>query len=295
MASQQDKKVQLSLSLSTSTPHSISIHDAYPETPLKLLATITQTASPFPSRGVTILTKYSCLDTSPGGDDAFFIRAMASPINTNQVDGKPRELPLWPIGRRITTFRVSGDPDLRKRPENDGFVFLTVPPVGTGSTEVVLSDLAPARLVRRLRSLTAAEDGGEEGKEEDVRDKLRRLLQPGDVYRIAPSDLGLRWWAFGSLSGELRDKKISRWSLPDDLPLVRGPGEDETGDVARRLQDLVDLHDVNHLSSRSAVEGEERPVVAQMRAEGWVFGEPPTGLDLVCAEGKDQAVFEIVK
>ncbi|KAK7755404.1 hypothetical protein SLS62_002631 [Diatrype stigma] len=288
MASQQDQKVQLSLSLSTSAPHSISIHDAYPETPLKLLATITQIASPFPSRAVTILTKYSCLDTSPGGDDAFFIRAMASPTNTNQADGTPRELPLWPIGRRITTIRVSGDPDLRKRPADDGFVFLTVPPVGAGSTEVVLSELAPARLVRRLPSL----DGGEE---EDVRDKLRRLLRPGDAYRIAPSDLGIRWWAFGSLSQELRDKKIARWSLPDDLPLVRGPGEDETEDVARRLQDLVDLHDVNYLSSRSAVEGEERPVVARMRAEGWVFGEPPTGLELVCAEGKGEAVFEIVE
>lgn len=295
MASQRDQKVQLSLSLSTSAPQSISIYNAYAETPLKLLATLTQIASPFPSRGVTILTKYSCLDSSPGGDDAFFIRAMASPTNTNQVEGTARELPLWPIGRRITTIRVSGDQDLRKRPEGDGFVFLTVPPVGAGSTEVVLSDLAPARLVGRLPSLAAAEDGEEQGKEEDVRDKLRRLLQPGAAYRIAPIDLGIRWWAFGSLNQELRDKKISRWSLPDNLPLVRGPDEDETEDVARRLQDLVDLHDINHLSSRSAVEGEERPVVAQMRAAGWVFGEPPTGLDLVCTEGRGEAVFEIVK
>lgn len=300
-ASQQNQKVQLTLSLSTSAPHSLSIHDAYPETPLKLLATITQTASPFPSRAVTILTKYSCLDTSPGGDDAFFIRAMASPTNTNQADGTPRELPLWPTGRRITTVRVSGDPDLRQRPAADGFLFLTVPPVGAGSAEVVLADLAPARLVRRLppslvaSTTTITKDGsGEEAKEEeDLRDKLRRLLRPGDAYRIAPSDLGVRWWAFGGSSQqELRgDRKIARWSLPDDLPLVRGPGEGETEDVARRLQDLVDLHDVNHLSSRSAVEGEERPVVARMRAQGWVFGEPPAGLELVCAE---EAVFEIV-
>jgi hypothetical protein len=281
MAPDQEQKVQLSLSLSTSPPHTISIHEAFPLEPLRLIATIKQTASPFPDRAITILTKYSCLDTTPS-EDAFFIRAMQSPQITILDPQCPApELTLRPVGKRITFIRVSGNEDLLKREKDDGFTFVTIPPIGQGHAEVCF-ELPPERLVRRL------------GKKEDlVQDKLSQFLRPGDTYRIAPSDLSIRWWTFGSLEG-LKKGKIARWTLPNDVSLVREPGEDETDAVAHRLRDLVDLHDVNSLSSRSAVENEQRPDVREMRSEGWVFGEPEASLAIV-AEGKGrEATFTIV-
>lgn len=282
-AQYQQENVQLSLSLVTSPPHAIFINDPYPSKPLRLIASVKQTDSPFPDRAVTILTKYSCLDTTPS-EDAFFIRAMRSPrVAASDTQCPTPELPLRPVARNITTTRISGHPDLLKRGEDDGFTFITVPPVGQGDVEVVF-DLPPERLVQRLGN-----------KDESVQDKLLRLLRPGDSYKIVPSDLSIRWWAFGSLEGEtgLRSKKIARWTLPDDLPLEREPGEDETDEIAHRLRDLVDLHDVNHLSSRSAVEGEERPDIGAMRSEGWVFGEPAGALVMTAEDHEKGAIFAI--
>ncbi|KAK8058424.1 hypothetical protein PG994_008872 [Apiospora phragmitis] len=207
MASHQDQqqqdggKVQLSLSLSTSPPHTISVHDPYPSEPLKLVAAIEQVASPFPERAVTILTKYSCLDTTPS-EDAFFLRAMRSPqITVPDAQCPAPELPLRPVAAHITTTRVSGDPDVLKRGEDAGFVFVTVPPIGRGHAEVVF-ELSPARLVQRLGD-----------KDERVQDKLLRLLRPGDTYKITPNDFeSIKWWSFGSLGveeglGEKKERK----------------------------------------------------------------------------------------
>ncbi|KAK7993921.1 hypothetical protein PG989_007302 [Apiospora arundinis] len=291
MASREDQPPQHG-GLSTSPPHAISVHDPYPSEPLKVVAAVEQIASPFPERAVTILTKYSCLDTTPS-EDAFFLRAMHSPQIAAAPDGaapccSAPELPLRPVARWITTTRVSGDPDLLKRGgEDTGFVFVTIPPVGQGHAEVAW-ELSPARLVRRLGN-----------KDEPVQEKLLRLLRPGDTYKITTGKLSICWWAFGSLGNEggvgdeeKKKKKVARWILPDDLPLVRAPGMDETEEVGHRLRDLVDLHDVNYLSSRSAVEGEQRPVVKKMRSEGWVFGEPEAGLTMV-AKDQEPAAFTI--
>lgn len=283
---QQIEKVSLSLRLRTSPPHAISIHDANPAKPLQLIATIKQTASPCPSRAVTILTKYSCLDTTPS-EDAFFHRAMASPRVTPVDTSCPApELPLRPVARHITFPRESGDPDLTKREEAAGFKLVTIPAVGKGHAEVVF-ELPPAKLLLWLGN-----------KNEPVEEKLRRLLRVGDTYKIVPSDMGIRWWAFGALDDEspggLKGKKIARWTFPDRLPLVREPGEDETDEVAHELRDLVDLHDVNYLSSRSAVEGEQRPVVREMRSDRWAFGEPECRLALRMSVGGDEgATFSI--
>lgn len=280
----QQGNVQLSLSLTTTTPHAISIHDPYPSNPLKLIASIKQTGSPFPDRAVTILTKYTCLDTTPS-EDAFFIRAMRSPqITAPNTQCAAPELPLRPVARNITTTRISGDPDLLKRGDDGGFRFITVPPVGQGDVQVVF-ELPPERLVERLGD-----------KDELVQDKLLRLLRPGDSYKVVPRDLSVRWWAFGSLDGEdglRRKNKIARWTFPDDLPLVREPGEDETNEIAHKLRDLVDLHDVNHLSSRSAVDGEHRPDIRAMRSEGWVFGEPAGSLVMTAEDKEKGATFTI--
>lgn len=193
------------------------------------------------------------------------------------------ELPLQP-GARITFTRISGDPDLLKRGEEAGFTFVAIPPLGQGYAEIVW-ELTPARLMQRLGD-----------KDETVENKFLRLLRPGDAYKIEPSDLGIRWWAFGSLEGqEGIKKKVARWSLPNDLSLDRKVGEDETEEIAQRLKDFVDLHDVNHLSSRSAVEGEQRPVIRKLRSEGWIFGEPKSGLAIVNETQGEGAVFTITE
>jgi hypothetical protein len=283
---QEQQKVHLSLTLRTSPPHTISVHEAFPSMPLKLIAMVEQTASPFPDRAITILTKYSCLafDT-PSHDGAFFSQAMASPKITEPDDSCPApELPLRPVGKWITIRHMSGDPDLLKRPEDPGFAFLTVPPVGKGHAEVVW-ELTPTQLLRRLGD-----------KNESVEDKMQRFLRPGDTYKIVPENLRLQWWTFGSLGNKegRENTKVARWSLPDDMLLVREPGEDETDEVAHRLGDWVDLHDVNKLSSRSAVEDEQVPDIGKMRADGWVFGETQSGLELTAANKEEGAQFTII-
>jgi hypothetical protein len=283
---ESQQKVQLSLNLRTNPPHTISIRDAFPSRPLKLIATLKQTASPFPNRAVTILTKYSCLepDTLVHGG-AFFSRAMTSPkITVSDANCPAPELPLRPVGKHITITRVSGKPDLLKRREDPGFTFVTVPHVGQGCAEVVW-ELPPAQLLRRLGD-----------KNESVEEKMKRFLRQGNVYRIVADNLRLQWWAFGTLEDAdgQGSRKVARWSLPNDMPLVREPGADETDEVMRRLEDWVDLHDVNSLSSRSAVENEQVPDIGKMRSDGWVFGEPKSGLEMF-AENKEQgAQFTIV-
>jgi hypothetical protein len=280
------QKVQLALTLSTSPPHTVSSKDATPSEPLKLIATIKQTASPFPDRAVTILTKYSCLETdAPGSDGAFFTRAMASPQIIVQDDQCPApELIMRPT-KRVTIRRISGDPDLLKRGADDpGFKFVTIPPAGQGHAEVVW-ELPPSKLLKRLGN-----------KDEPLEDKMRRFLRPGDTYKIVPSSLMITWWSFGGLEveGEVEKTQIARWSLPDDLPLVRGPGVDETEEIAHQLRDWVDLHDVNYLSSRSAVENEQIPDIGKMRSEGWIFGEPHTGLEIIAENKEDGAQFTVI-
>ncbi|KAI1172025.1 hypothetical protein F4777DRAFT_23081 [Nemania sp. FL0916] len=317
---EHESQVQLSLSLRTTAPHSISITDPNPASPLKLICSLKQTASPYPERAVTILTKYTCLDTTPTSD-AFFIQAMSSPklITTSEPKQEPEhepeqdsergdnkqrggpapELPLRPVSKRIHMIRVSGDPDLLKRDKADGFTFLIIPPTGQGEAEVVF-ELPPSELLKRL---------GE--KEDPLEDKMARFLRKGTEYRITPSDLEPRWWAFGGLGDDeeswdedgygdklrllRKGKRIARWTLPDSLPLVRDPSEDETDEIANKLVDLVDLHDVNHLSSRSAVDGEQKPVIGNMRKEGWVFGEPSKGLVIKVEEGGEERRFGVVE
>lgn len=196
-----------------------------------------------------------------------------------------QELPLRPVGKWITTIRIGGVPDLLARDVDDDFKFLSIPPVDQGHAEVVL-ELPPERLMLRLCN-----------NDESVQDKLHRFLRPGDVYKVAPSNLRLNWWAFGSLDDEasLKGKRIARWTLPDELSLERRPGEDETDEVACKLVDLVDLHNVNSLSSRSAVEDEQKPDIGRMRAEGWVFGEPEGGLVMVAADEDGEATFTVVE
>ncbi|KAI1177024.1 hypothetical protein F4777DRAFT_544306 [Nemania sp. FL0916] len=277
-------QVQLALSLRTSPPHAISIHEANPAESLKLICSVKQTSSPFPDRAVTILTSYSCLDES-----AFFYNWMSSPAIIN-AQGIPHGYPARELylraNARIYAARLSGDADLLKRPDEDStFRFLTIPPVGQGQTEISF-DLPPSKLLSRLGD-----------KSESLEDKLVRFLRPGDSYKIEPQKKRIVWWSFGALEGEegLMKKRLSRWSLPDDLPLVREPGADETDDVANKLEDLVDHHNINQLHIRSCYEGEQKPVVREMRRDGWVFGEPSSGLVMTYDPAAPNAVFTITE
>lgn len=288
---QPQNRVQLSLSLSTSSP-TVSISDPHPAEPMTLIASVSQTASPFPDRPVTILTKYSCLESGPGAD-AFRKLMMESPrIVPADTQCPAPFLPLRPA-RYITYHHFSGDPDLLQRGEKDHFRSITIPPVDQGHAEVRL-DLSPERLVDNLRDKTRVPDP--RGDDMPFEDKLLLLLRPGDTYEIEPRSLQISWWAFGSMDGEdgLRRRKIARWTLPDDIPLVREPGDDETDEVSHRLRDLVDLHNVNRLASRPTYNGEQIPDIRQMRSEGWVFGEPEAGLEMRC-EQEDYARFTITE
>ena len=130
-----------------------------------------------------------------------------------------------------------------------------------------------------------------------LQEKLEHFLRVGDTYQVWPGDLSIRWWAFGSLEDPegLKGKKISRFSFPDDLGLDREKGADESEEVVSKMQDLIDLHNVNKLSSRSAVEGEEKPDIKKMREEGWVFGEPPGLLKMIAQDEDKVATFKIVE
>lgn len=286
MSSDKGQKVELTLSLSTSPPHTISVDEPSPPKPLKLIAKIRQTASPFPDRAVTILTKYSCLEVdTPVSGGAFFTRAMTSPKVTVQDDKCPApELPMRPVGKWITITRMSGDPNLLKRSDEDpAFKFVTIPPVGHGHAEVVWN-LPPSKLLKRLGN-----------KNNPLYEKMKRFLRAGDTYKITPDNLRISWWTFGTFEDDKgNDKKIARWSLPDDLPLTRDPADDETEEMAHRLCDSVDLHNVNKLSSRSAVDNEQIPNVGKMRREGWIFGEPNAGLEMRVDGNGHEAQFSIV-
>jgi hypothetical protein len=286
MSSHAGQKVELALSLSTSPPHTISVNEPSPGETLKFIAKIQQTASPFPDRAVTILTKYSCLEVdTPVSGGAFFTRAMASPKVTVQDDECPApELPMRPVGKWITITHMSGDPNLLKRSEEDpAFKFVTIPAIGHGHAEVVW-ELPPSKLLQRLGN-----------KNDSLEEKMKRFLRPGDTYKILPENLRIPWWTFGSLRDERGDeKKVARWSFPGDLPLTRDPADDETEETAHRLCDGVDLHNVNKLSSRSAVDDEPIPKIGKMRGEGWIFGEPNDGLEMRVENDGHKAQFTIV-
>ena len=287
--SSQNHGVELRLKFNFCPPATLSISNPS-ASPLKLIATIHQTSSVFPDRPVTILTKYSCLDTTPR-EDAFRKGDMHSPelafSSTRQVGGSAKVLNLRPT-KRITFHRISGDPDLAKRPEDPdtpGFTFITIPPVGKGSVQIAW-ELSAERLMSSLGDDSTS-----------LQEKLQHFLRVGDTYRVWPGDLSIRWWSFGSLEDPegLKGKKISRFSFSDDLGLDRERGADESEEAVSKMQDLIDLHNVNKLSSRSAVEGEEKPDIKKMREEGWVFGEPPGLLKMIAQDEDKVATFKIVE
>ena len=258
------QNVCLSIHLSTSSPHTISVSEPQPREPLRLIASIRQEQSPHPTRAITLLTTYTALDNTPNFDSIFW-RQFSSPTSTadeNRV--------IWMHARKtLTRRRISGDVDLRKR---DDHTFITVPPLGQGEAQISF-ELSPKRLFRLVSR--------------SVEDSLAQY-QPGETFAIR--SLGFQdisWWTWGALNDELKDKKFARWQLPLE--------PSNATDLASQLRDSVDLHDVNYLSSRSAVDDEEKPNVQEMKEDGWVFSEPDENLEVRWANMEEGAIFEFVE
>ena len=91
------------------------------------------------------------------------------------------------------------------------------------------------------------------------------------------------------MRGDLADRKFSRWQFP----AVEDP--ENVPDIASMLTDPVELNKVNHLSSRSCVDGEEKPDVKQMMRDGWVFSEAEAYIELISSTREEGAFFEFVE
>lgn len=257
-----------------SDPSTISKSDPRSSESLKWIATLHQVSSPFPDRAITILTTYTMLhnERHHGENYAFRRRLMKSPVS---VDDEDREIWMYPKGWRINHMDPpSGNPNLRLRSDME---FVTIPPVGQGEARIERG-FSPETLFACYKHPASLEE------------KLADF-KSGERFAIKVEYRYMGWWTWGSLDTDLKSKKFARWSFPEELPLNRAPEDDETEEMSHRLEDPVDGHDVNHLSSASAVENEDVPNIRQMRREGWIFGEPTDGIEVVA---KDKAIFEFV-
>ncbi len=135
-------------------------------------------------------------------------------------------------------------------------------------------DMSPARIFRYGSA--------------SLEEKLARL-HAGEIYRVSMSGAWLTWWTWGDLRGDLADRKFSRWQFP----AVEDP--ENVPDIASMLTDPVELNKVNHLSSRSCVDGEEKPDVKQMMRDGWVFSEAEAYIELISSTREEGAFFEFVE
>jgi hypothetical protein len=59
-----------------------------------------------------------------------------------------------------------------------------------------------------------------------------------------------------------------RFSFSNNLELDREKRADKSEEVVSKMQNLINLHNVNKLSLRSAVEGEEKLDIKKIREEG---------------------------
>lgn len=95
----------------------------------------------------------------------------------------------------------------------------------------------------------------------------RADVKAGDRFRLQMHSLdGVKWWAFGDLEGDLREKKFVHAAEEPD-----GEGRFENFDV----------------------DG-EKPDRKMMEGDGWVFSEESSDLKM-SAEGDGDAIVEFVE
>ena len=265
--SSQNPKVHITIALSTRPPHSLSLSPPQASETLTLTATVRQVSSPDPSKPITLLKRHTALDDT-ATEDAFVLRRMRSPTSVEDPD---KVIRMYPYEMRVTHIRPNGDLDIRKR---EGFDFIEVPSVDSGESAEVHWQLSTASMLRFGRK--------------PIEEQLK-AYRPGERFKITVASFGDAWWTWGSLDGELAEKRFSRWQLPAD----REDG-DVSEDVASRLRDPITGHNVNKLSSRSCVDGEQKPDIAALTEGGWVFSEPREDLVIECTNDDEGGVFEFV-
>ena len=125
--------------------------------------------------------------------------------------------------------------------------------------------------------MPAAQDGALEITHEITLERLFRYsdLSIGDVkagekfvVKMNPRMLGSMnegWWTWGSLGGELKEKKFARWERPD-----------KNGEIGNLMP------------------GEDMPDIQKMEREGWVFSEPFEELK-IAEDECDDVVLEFVE
>lgn len=235
-------EVHLDITLTTSSPtYSLSRSDS--STPFQLITTARIVSSSEQSFAVTLCTDNSVLDNGQHTRHNGLFKGAFYPLQS--LSDAQRKIRLAFAG---SPNYGSGpdDPNLRERPWQH---FDTIPAQGQGEL-TINDDLALERMFKHEHKLKPAD------------------IKPGEKFRVLMTSRRLNsisWWAFGDLAGDLKDKKFSRWWLPD-----------ENGEIENLMQ------------------GEEYPDTDQMQKDGWVFSERPEGLT-VTGNLEDGAVFEFVK
>lgn len=184
------------------------------------------------------------LDHGSGLANAFFRGGFSSLVD---VADETRLIKLKPPVR--VNYGSTNERDQRKI----GFIhFVTVP----ASRELVIKHGLTAE-----RLFKAHNDHGSSTLGPDD-------VKPGDRFTIRMQHVLTRWWHFGSLDGELKDKKfVGSFEEPNEH------GKYEYFDD---------------------IDG-QKPNRDTLKRHGWVFTEKPENLKMTTKDGQDGVVIEFVK
>lgn len=93
-------------------------------------------------------------------------------------------------------------------------------------------------------------------------------VEPGDKFAIQMPNVDARWWHFGSLDGELKEKKCV------------GSFEEPNEDGKYEYFDDIDG---------------QKPDRHTLERHGWIFTEKPENLRMTTKDGEDSVVLEFVE
>ncbi|KAL8936590.1 MAG: hypothetical protein Q9216_004851 [Gyalolechia sp. 2 TL-2023] len=184
------RKAVIALTSSTSSPtcqiHPPAAAQAQPN--FQIILTLRIERSTQPDRAITICTHGTVFAESDGQGLDMLAVGTFGPLTSTSDPSKTINLGQWKP-HHLQHGREPQSPNLRER---DGLEFLTIP--ANGQVEV-RHDMSIDRMF------------------EHESDRRREDLKPGETYRFRVSSgyLGTKWWCWGDLEGELKDKKLSAW------------------------------------------------------------------------------------
>lgn len=225
---------QAKLQVSLSASPTLSLSD--PDTKLKVTLSVRIADAKEPGTPITFRVDRSAFEVSDGLGVDMFARGAFGALRSVDSEGNITDDRRISFGLfRVNEIDRSDALDLRER----GCEFLTIPGDGT-----------PATVTHRL-------DWGRIFKNEEKISK--RDLRPGERLRISVNSkyLGTGWWCYGSLDGDLADKKFHPWTT-DEF-------------------------------------GEERPNADFVRQGNWVLGRDPQQLYWTVSQKDNKAIIEIVE